>query len=148
MTSQTLTLEVPAVLYCQLKQRADHAQRSVEAETLELLAATVPATEELPANLQQALTPLALLDDEALRHAAHSRLGTEAAAELEALHFKQQREGLTEAETQRRIELINQDKRAMLVRAQALALLRERGHDISNLVPEERREPVHSGRSV
>lgn len=134
MTSQTLTLEVPAVLYSHLKKRAEQTQRSVEAETLELLAASVPATEELPANLQQALTPLALLDDEALRQAACSRLGPEAAGELEALHFKQQREGLTETETQRRVELINQYERAMLVRAQATALLRQRGHDVSNLL--------------
>jgi plasmid stability protein len=134
MTSQTLTLQVPANLYNHLKQRADQAQRSVEAETLELLAATVPATEGLTANLQQALTPLALLDDEALRRAAGSRLGSEAAAELEALHFKQQREGLTEAETQRRGELVQQYERAMLVRAQAAALLRQRGHDVSSLL--------------
>jgi plasmid stability protein len=134
MTNQTLTLQVPAVLYSQLKQRADQAQRSVEAETLELLAATVPATEALPANLQEALTSLALLDDEALRRAACSRLGNEAAAELEALHFKQQREGLTDAETQRRGELIQQYERAMLVRAQATALLRQRGHDVSTLL--------------
>jgi len=134
MTNQTLTLQVPAVLYSRLKQRADQAQRSVEAETLELLAATVPATEALPADLQEALTSLALLDDEALRRAARSRLGNEAAAELEALHFKQQREGLTDAEAQRRGELIQQYERAMLVRAQAAALLRQRGHDVSTLL--------------
>src|SRR5262245_57658278 len=134
MTSQTLTLQVPEVLYSRLKQRAEQAQRTVEAETLELLAATVPAAEELPADLQQALAPLALLDDEALQHAARSRLGAEAAAELEALHLKQQREGLTEAEAQRRGDLVRQYERAMLVRAQALALLRQRGHDVSCLL--------------
>ena len=134
MTNQTLTLQVPAVLYSRLKQRADQAQRSVDAETLELLAATVPAVEALPANLQEALTSLALLDDEALRRAADSRLGNEAVAELEALHFKQQRQGLTDAEMQRRGELIQQYERAMLVRAQATALLRQRGHDVSTLL--------------
>jgi plasmid stability protein len=134
MTTQTLTLQVPAVLYSQLKQRADQAQRSVEAETLDLLAVTVPATEALPANLQEALTSLALLDDEALRRAACSRLENEAAAELEALHFKQQRQDLTDAEMQRRGELIQQYERAMLVRAQATALLRQRGHDVSTLL--------------
>jgi plasmid stability protein len=133
MASQTLTLQVPATLYSQLKQRAEQAQRTVEAETLELLAATVPAAEGLAPDVQQALTSLSLLDDEALRHAAASRLGSEAAAELEALHFKQQREGLSEAESQRRAELIRQYERAMLVRAQAVALLRQRGHDVSSL---------------
>src|SRR5262245_42736232 len=95
MTSQTLMLEVPTVLYRQLTHRAEQAKRTVEAETLELLAASVPATEELPTDLQQALASLALLDNEALRQAAGSRLASEAAAELEGLHFKQQRGGLT-----------------------------------------------------
>ena len=40
---QTLTLQVPEGLYTQLKKRADQAHRSVEAEMLDLLAATVPA---------------------------------------------------------------------------------------------------------
>jgi hypothetical protein len=135
MTSQTLTLQIPGALYSQLKQRADRARRSVEAETLELLAVTVPASEGLSADVQQVLTSLALLDDEALRRAACSRLGSEAAAELEALHSKQQREGLTEPEAQRRDDLVRQYERAMLVRAQAAALLRQRGHDVSSLLP-------------
>ncbi len=134
MTDQTLTLQVPAVLYGQLKLRAEQAQRSVEAETLELLAASLPPAEGLPADLQQAVASLALLDDEALRRAAGSRLGSEAAGELEALHLKQQREGLTEVEAQRRVELVRQYEHALLVRAQAAALLRQRGHDVSGLL--------------
>jgi plasmid stability protein len=134
MTMQTLTLHVPEVLFSRLKQRAEQANRTVEAETLDLLATAVPVAEELPAELEQALADLGSLDEEALWRAAQSRLAAEAAAELEALHLKRQREGLTAAETQRLADLVRQYERAMLVRAQAAALLRERGHDVSNLI--------------
>ena len=74
MTMQTLTLQVPEVLFTRLKQRAEQANRTVEAETLNLLATAVPEAEELPADLQQAITSLGSLEDEALWRAAHSRL--------------------------------------------------------------------------
>src|SRR5437764_6699683 len=96
MIMQSLTLQVPEVLFTRLKQRAEQANRTVEAEMLDLLATAVPMAEELPADLQQAIAALELLQDEALWSAAHSRLAVEVAAELEALHLKRQREGLTE----------------------------------------------------
>jgi plasmid stability protein len=134
MSSQTLTVQLPEGLYSRLKQRAEQAKRSVEAELLDVLATAVPESDELPAELQQANTSLQLLDNEALWRAARGRLAGELAAELETLHFKRQREGLTEAETQRCAELVRHYERAMLVRAQAAALLQQRGHDVSSLV--------------
>jgi plasmid stability protein len=134
MTLQTVTLNVPDVLYARLKQRAQQANRTVEAELLEVLATAVPVADELPADLEAALSPLALLDDESLWRAAQNQLAPEAAAELENLHLKRQREGLTAAETQTLAGLVRQYERAMLVRAQAAALLKQRGHDVSSLV--------------
>ncbi len=121
--TQTLTVNLPSELYIRIKMRADEAHRSVEAEAAELLAATVP---EKP-NLQLAVDALELLDNKDLAQAARSRLATELSAELESLHFKQQREGLTEAESARCAELVHAYERSMLVRAQAAALLKERG---------------------
>jgi plasmid stability protein len=134
MTTQSLTLNVPESLFTCLKQRAERSQRSVEAETLAVLATAVPLAEELPAELAEALEPLALLDDAALWEAARQRLAPQMAAELDALHLKQQREGLTEAERQTLAALVRHYERAMLVRAQAAALLRQRGHDVRDLV--------------
>jgi hypothetical protein len=57
-----------------------------------------------------------------------------AAAELEALHLKRQREGLTDVETQTLARLVRQYERAMLVRAQAAALLKQRGYDVAELI--------------
>jgi hypothetical protein len=132
MPGQNLTLTVPEPLYDRLQQRARQANRTVEAVLLDVLATAVPAADELPADLAEAVSPLALLDDDALWRAARSRLAAEA-AQLEDLHLKRQREGLTDAEAQTLAGLVRQYERALLVRAQAAALLHRRGHDVSEL---------------
>jgi hypothetical protein len=93
-------LNLPGHLYNRLKPRAEQAHRTVEAELLEGVAPAVPVADELPAELSEARSPLALLDDEALWRAARSHLPAEAAVQMENLHLKRQREGLTETEAQ------------------------------------------------
>lgn len=134
MSVPSVTLNLPSALYTQIKRRAERSRRSVEAELLELVATAVPVGDELPADLSEAISPLNLLDDEALWRAARSRLAPEAAAEMERLHFKRQHEGLSEAEAQTLAGLVRQYERAMLVRAQAEALLKQRGFDVSELI--------------
>jgi plasmid stability protein len=134
MTTQSLTLHVPESLFSRLKERADQSHRSVEAETLEVLATAVPPAEELPADFAEALDPLALLDDAALWEAARRRLAPEVATQLDELHLKRQREGLTEAERQTLATLVRRYELIMLVRAQAAAFLKQRGHDVHELL--------------
>jgi hypothetical protein len=98
-----------------------------------VITAAVETSGELPHDLAEALAPMALLDDQALWRAARSHLDAETASELETLNMKQQREGLLESEDQRRRPLLRRYERAMLVRAQAAALLKERGHDVAEL---------------
>jgi plasmid stability protein len=124
--SQTLTVKLPNELYVRIKQRADESRRSVEDEAVELLATTVPANGEL----DHAITGLALLDNAALENAAASRLPGELSAELESLHFKQQRKGLSDIESARCAELVRAYERSMLVRAHAAALLKKRGVEV------------------
>jgi len=134
MTVQVVTLHVPSPLYEQLKRRAAQAQRTVEAELLDVVATAVPVGDDLPADLAEALSPLALLDDAALWRAARSQLAEEAVAEIEDLHFKRQQEELNDAEAETLRGLVRQYERTMLVRAQAAALLKARGHDVSLLL--------------
>jgi DNA-binding helix-hairpin-helix protein with protein kinase domain len=137
MTVQTVTLELPSLLYDRVKRRAEQARRSIEMELLEAVATAVSPTEELPDDLAEAVASLALLDDETLRRAAASHFSAEQAAELEALHFKRQDVGWSESEARRAAELVQQYERAMLIRAQAMALLTQRGYDVSKLVTSE-----------
>jgi hypothetical protein len=94
----------------------------------------VPIANQLSADLEAAISPLGLLDDEALWRAARSTFPPDAARQLEELHLKRQYEGLTEAEAQTTAALVQQYERAMLVRAQAATLLKHRGHDVSGLL--------------
>ena len=133
MTMQTITLSLPGHLYSQLQLRAERAHRTVEAELLEVVATAVPATEELSPDLAEAIAPLELLDDEALWRAARSHLPSEAAQQMEQLHLRRQATGLTTPERDTLTQLTHQYERYMLVRAQATALLKQRGHDVASL---------------
>jgi plasmid stability protein len=137
MAGHAVTLDIPDTLYSRVKQRAEQSHRSIEDELLEMLAAAPSATDQLPDDLAGAIAPLALLDDAALWRAARHHLSASTAARLEALHFKRQSEGLTDAESATLAGLVRQYERAMLVRAQAAALLKQRGHDVSILLPRE-----------
>ncbi len=117
-----------------LKRRAEKTHRTVEAELLEVVATAVPVADELTAELSEALASLTLLNDEALKQAARSHLSTEAAAQMEALHLKRQREGLNQTEAHTLAGLVEQYERAMLIRAHAALLLKQRGYDVSDLL--------------
>jgi hypothetical protein len=121
-------------LYVQVKQRAEQSHRSIEDELLEMLAAAIPAGDRLPADLADAIAPLVLLDDAALWRAARHHLPASAATRLEALHLKRQSEGLSDADSATLAGLLRQYERTMLVQAQAAALLKQRGHDVSVLL--------------
>jgi plasmid stability protein len=134
MTSQLVTLELPTPLYERLRDRAALARRSVEAEARETLASAIQESDALPADLEAAIAPLTLLSDAELWQAGRTRLPQDAVEQLESLHLKRQREGLTEAEVAITDALIHQYERVMLIRAQAAALLKQRGHDVSALL--------------
>src|SRR4051812_16145165 len=100
MATQTLTLTVPDQLLARIRRRAERANRSVEAELVDVLTGAVPSDDELPADLANAIEDLRLLDDTALWQAARSRLSPDESAKLEQLHRKRQRDGLADAEDQ------------------------------------------------
>ncbi|MCG8351897.1 MAG: hypothetical protein MI924_29375, partial [Chloroflexales bacterium] len=56
----------------------------------------------------------------------------DAAKQLEALHLKRQRGGLTASEKQTVAALVHHYEHAMLVRPQAAVLLKQRGYDVSD----------------
>jgi plasmid stability protein len=137
MPTQTLTLHLPESLYARLQQRALESHRTVEAELLEVLSNAVPAEGTLTHWLAGAIEQLDSMDDAELWRAARSRLSKKGAARLEALHLKRQREGLTEDEARELPELVGQYERAMLIRARAAVLLRERGLDPAGSIPRQ-----------
>lgn len=133
MVQQTVMVTLPDDVYQRLKVRAEHARHSVEEELLALAAAALD-DEPIPLDIQEAVASLPVLDDAALWQAARSRLSPAESDEVEVLHFKQQREGLTDAEKQRLAGLMHQYEKALLIRSHALLLLKQRGQDITPLL--------------
>jgi plasmid stability protein len=136
MALQTLTVELPEGLFSQLRQRAAQANRTVEAELVDVLAGAIARDHELPAELETELAGLRGLDDPALWKLARERLTDETSLHLADLHSKRQLEGLSREESEELTYLVRQYERVMLVRARAAELLKERGHDVSSLSKE------------
>lgn len=134
MSGHAITLHLPETLYKRFRQRVEWTHRSLETEILDALAAGTPVEDELSPEVLEAVEALEHLEDEELWHLARQSMSREASQELEALHAKQQDQGLEPAEEAARARLILEYERAMLVRAQAASLLKSRGHDVSSLL--------------
>jgi len=134
MTAQDVTIRLPKALYEQLQSRAARRQRTVADEVLDVLTGATPATEVLPDELERAIAELIAVDDAILWQVARSHMPLDAIERLQELNLKRQREGLTDTEQQESDQLIRQYERSMLVRAQAVALLKQRGHDVSTIL--------------
>ncbi len=131
MTTQTITVNLPEPLFELLKERAAQSHRSIENELVEVVATIMPVAGELTADLKNRLAQMKLLDDRVLEQLAQTRLSKRSLAQLQSLNNKRQRAGLTEVEAKKANTLIGQYERTILVRAQALGLLKERGYDLA-----------------
>jgi phage terminase Nu1 subunit (DNA packaging protein) len=139
MAVGTVLVRVPHELLTHFEERAQRTRRSVEEEIVEALASSARQDEPLPADMSAALTSLdTLSDDELWKTARDSHLSPAAAAHLEEVNHKRQREGLTSDEQLIVEALLQQYERLMVVRAEALARLQWRGRDIAPLLEPRR----------
>ena len=134
MRTRSVTVDLPGETYERLLLDAERAQRSLEAQLLDVILAALQRQDETPDKLASPLDQLRLLDNQSLMHMAQSHLSREESAQLEALNLKQQREGLDRHERQRRDDLLAQYERTLLIRAEAAGLLQERGVEVAAIV--------------
>jgi hypothetical protein len=134
MAVRRLTLEIPALVYERLRRRAAEMHRSVETEAVEALVASVPVDDTLPAEIAAEMEALSTASDDVLWAEALGRWTPEQAERLEALHLKQESEPLCRAELEPERDLLRAYDRATLIRAHAMRLLKDRGHDIAPLL--------------
>src|SRR5215218_1519423 len=128
MAVQAVTVNLPHPLYERLARRASSTRRTVEAEIVEAVTTSLPEEpDELPADMAEAIAALHLLGDEDLWRAARTRLSPEKATDLERLHIKRQREGLSASDAEALGMLMKEYTRIMLVRSRSAALLKQRG---------------------
>jgi hypothetical protein len=131
MTVQAITLNLPQAVYKQIRQAAERVGRPVNEVLLEAVTAVAPVIGTGPENLRTALAQMAYLNDAALWQAGRATMTAEQQERLEALHDKQQREGLTAEEQAEEQALLSLYRETLLVRGQAAVLLKQRGYDVS-----------------
>lgn len=131
MPLETVTLQIPEILYQRLFNTARATQRPLEEVILQALrVGSPPAWDDVPEEFQADLAALDKLDDNTLWQIVRSR---KTAADMERYNILLESNSsgtLTEAE---RLELMALRREAdlfMLRKAQAAVLLRWRGHSV------------------
>ena len=134
MTGPTVTLTLPEAVYDALRQRAHQHQRRLEDEaTLTMIAALGPES-GLPSDLATAIDALSNLDEDGLWRVSMSQPSVEDKILLDTFVDKRRRQGTTADEDRLLMELVDRHDRVMVLRAEAVALLHQRGIDVAKRV--------------
>jgi hypothetical protein len=129
MPGKSITLDLPDDLYEQVHQMAALSQRPVERvvlESLRLLFVPPPSSADLATNL----AALSGYSDPQLWAVVYQRLAWPQSQRLHELSANKKLERLTEDEQHELEDLLVSNDRAMLLRSEALRLLKNRGYDI------------------
>lgn len=130
IAEQTLTVRLPASVVAKLKRAAVLTYRTVDDIVATTVDAALAEPQNVPADLAAELAAMHLLSDQALLGAAQPSLSP---AELHRLGQLNQTAGtrhLTRAEATEQEALLESYHASVLRRAQALAILAQRGHEI------------------
>jgi hypothetical protein len=127
MPGKSITLDLPEDLYEQVRQVAAQSQRPMERVVLESLRLLfVPPSS---ADLATSLATLSGYTDAQLWAVVYQRLAWPQSQRLHELSAKNKLERLTEDEQRELEDLLVSNDSAMLLRSEALRLLKHRGYD-------------------
>jgi SOS response regulatory protein OraA/RecX len=116
---------------------------------LEAVSASAPNENSLSPELVQEIEALKLLSDKVLKKLAHQKLPAKDARYAESLHHKQQREGSQSIMIVERAFLddwLRRYDRHVVIRANALYLLKQRGYQLSELFRMVSKEAISNRR--
>jgi predicted DNA-binding protein len=136
MTDHTVTVTLPDHLYQRLHLLAQRTNREIPEVLLASLEATLAgakADTALPSEVADELAAMWQFSDQELWAVTETTLSPEQETRLNALTTTQGERALTTAEQAELTTLLAEYDRAVLRRAQALALLSLRGHSIPDL---------------
>lgn len=128
---QNITIQLSDNVFQLLYKRARVKNQTVEDEVVAAVENTVLT--DVSEDTDAALAQLAFLEDPDLWQAARMTVPVDMSERMQALVIKEQSKGLTPAKEEEAQELQRYGQHVMLVRAEAAALLRERGQDIRSL---------------
>jgi len=135
-TTNTVTLNLPEMLYRRLLQTAQATRRPLDEVVLHALeVGSPPAWNDAPAEFQADLAALDRLDDEALWYIVRSSRSQADMRRYQELLDRHANGTLTDAERRELDELRLEADRFMLLKAHAAALLRWRGYQLPSPEP-------------
>jgi hypothetical protein len=129
---QPITVHVPQSVYERIRRAAEQRRRTVADEVAAVVEQAFAG--EQPLEAAGVVEQLPHLSDSDLWAAARLRVPAKQATRMQNLVWKEQAEGLTAAEQEEADLLQRYAQQVMLVRAEAAALLHERGRDVSGLI--------------
>ncbi|AFZ57482.1 hypothetical protein H6G54_26450 [Anabaena cylindrica FACHB-243] len=134
MADETVTLQIPEIIYQRLVNTAHATQRPLEEVMLHALqVGSPPAWDDVPEEFQVELAALDKLDDNTLCQIFHSQKTARDMEEYNILLLEKNSSGtLTEIERLNLISLRHEADLFMLRKAQAAVLLRWRGYSLPN----------------
>lgn len=128
MGQKIITLQIPDELYERLQEAAESSQRSPETVLLESLDLLL-SPPSIP-NIDEPLAELSSYSDTQLWAVVHRHLPWNQSLRLRELSAKGKQGDLTNDEQAELQYLLDRVDRDMLLRSEALLLLKQRGHDI------------------
>jgi hypothetical protein len=134
MSTAMVSIQIPDTLFRKLKRAADLTHRPLEEIVATSLEATLPAASGLPAEVADELAAMQVYSDAALRAAAEPSMSRAEQRRLEQLNSSAGERTLTAAEAKEQQALITAYDRSVLRRAKAMAILAQRGHDVSEFL--------------
>ncbi len=134
MNEATVTLTLPPEIYAELQERADRHHRPLEDEAGWMLATAVGAAASHAEDPEIVVDMLRALDSDSLWRISYSQPTVEDGVLLDALVDKRRRLGLSTVEERLLANLVDRHDRIMVLRAEAVALLHERGIDVGERV--------------
>jgi hypothetical protein len=129
MGVSTITVQVPEKLYRRLERAAAMTHRSVTDVLATTIEVVLPPAADLPDVLADELAGMTWLSDDALQTATQPTFSSEQQKRMAELNFLEEERPLTGEEEGERQQLLAEYERSLLRRAQAFAILAQRGHN-------------------
>lgn len=130
MAIHPVTIDIPEHVYRRLQRAAKHARRPIEQMLAETVVAITPVLDQPAVPERMTRAELDKLNDAVLWRIARTTLNAEQRSRLQWLHDKQQSDGLGAEQAAEEQALVAVYRETQLLRAQAIALLKQRNYDV------------------
>lgn len=127
---QTVAVEMPLVLFERLERIANTTHRTVEDVLSSTINVALPILPQAPAEVADELAAMQFFNDDALWAATHAMTSNEAEMRLQQLTDLSDQRTLSPSEQKESESLLTSSDRAIVRRAQAIAILTQRGRQM------------------